>query len=41
VVVGDVPAHVALEADGFVTSIAGLTADALQALVAPRSEPIV
>jgi HAD superfamily hydrolase (TIGR01509 family) len=41
VVVGDVPAHVALEADGYVPSIAGLTADALLSLVAPRNEPIV
>jgi hypothetical protein len=41
VVVGDVPAHVALEADGYVASIAGLTADALLSLVAPRNEPIV
>lgn len=40
VVVGDVPAHVALEADGYVQSIAGLTADALLSLVVPRSEPI-
>ena len=41
VVVGEVPAHVAIEADGYVTSIAGLTADALLSLVAPRNEPIV
>ena len=41
VVVGDVPAHVAVEADGYVQSIAGLTADALLSLVAPRNEPIV
>lgn len=41
VVVGDVPAHVAVEADGYITSIAGLTADALLSLVAPRNEPIV
>lgn len=41
VVVGDVPAHVALEADGYVSSIAGLTPDALQSLIAPRNEPIV
>jgi beta-phosphoglucomutase-like phosphatase (HAD superfamily) len=41
VVVGDVPAHVALEADGYIPSIAGLTADALLSLVAPRIEPIV
>ncbi len=40
VVVGDVPAHVALEADGYVQSIAGLTVETLQSLVAPRSEPI-
>jgi HAD superfamily hydrolase (TIGR01509 family) len=40
VVVGDVPAHVALEADGYVSSIAGLTADSLLSLVAPRNEPI-
>jgi hypothetical protein len=36
VVVGDVPAHVALEADGYVASIAGLTAESLLSLVAPR-----
>jgi HAD superfamily hydrolase (TIGR01509 family) len=41
VVVGDVPAHVALEADGYVPSIAGLTAESLLSLVAPRNEPIV
>jgi HAD superfamily hydrolase (TIGR01509 family) len=41
VVVGDVPAHVAIEADGYVPSIAGLTADSLLSLVAPRNEPIV
>jgi beta-phosphoglucomutase-like phosphatase (HAD superfamily) len=41
VVVGDVPAHVALEADGYVASIAGLTAESLLSLVAPRIEPIV
>src|SRR5687767_7733918 len=41
VVVGDVPAHVALEADGFVPSIAGLTAEGLMSLIAPRNEPIV
>ena len=41
VVVGDVPAHVAIEADGYVASIAGLTADSLLSLVAPRNEPIV
>jgi HAD superfamily hydrolase (TIGR01509 family) len=41
VVVGDVPAHVAVEADGYVTSIAGMTADSLLSLVAPRNEPIV
>jgi HAD superfamily hydrolase (TIGR01509 family) len=41
VVVGDVPAHVALEADGYISSIGGLTADTLLSLVAPRSEPIV
>ena len=41
VVVGDVPAHVAVEADGFVPSIAGLTAESLLSLVAPRNEPIV
>jgi HAD superfamily hydrolase (TIGR01509 family) len=41
VVVGDVPAHVALEADGYVSSIAGLTPDALLSLIAPRIEPIV
>lgn len=40
VVVGDVPAHVALEADGYVSSIAGLTPDSLLSLVAPRNEPI-
>jgi HAD superfamily hydrolase (TIGR01509 family) len=41
VVVGEVPAHVALEADGYVASIAGMTADSLLSLVAPRNEPIV
>lgn len=41
VVVGDVPAHVALEADGYVPSISGLTAESLLSLVAPRIEPIV
>jgi HAD superfamily hydrolase (TIGR01509 family) len=41
VVVGDVPVHVAVEADGFVPSIAGLTAESLLSLVAPRNEPIV
>jgi hypothetical protein len=41
VVVGDVPSHVALEADGYVPSIAGLTAESLLSLVAPRNEPIV
>lgn len=41
VAVGDVPAHVALEADGYVPSIGGLTAEALLSLVAPRIEPIV
>lgn len=40
VVVGDVPAHVALEADGYIRSIAGLTADTLHSLVTPRNEPI-
>ena len=39
--VGDVPAHVAIEADGYGPSIAGLTADSLLSLVAPRNEPIV
>lgn len=41
VVVGEVPVHVAVEADGFVPSIAGLTAESLLSLVAPRNEPIV
>jgi beta-phosphoglucomutase-like phosphatase (HAD superfamily) len=41
VVVGDVPAHVAIEADGYIPSIAGLTPDSLLSLVAPRNEPIV
>ena len=40
VVVGDVPAHVALEADGYLPSIAGLTAARLLEIAAPRSEPI-
>lgn len=40
VVVGDVPAHVAVEADGYIRSIAGLTADTLHSLVTPRNEPI-
>ncbi len=41
VAVGEVPAHVALEADGYIRSISGLTADALLSVVAPRIEPIV
>lgn len=40
VVVGDVPAHVALEADGFLPSITGLTPDALFALAVPRGNPL-
>lgn len=39
VVVGDVPAHVALEADGFLPSITGLTPDSLFALAVPRGNP--
>jgi beta-phosphoglucomutase-like phosphatase (HAD superfamily) len=41
VVVGDVPAHVAMEADAYLPSLAGLTAEHLLSLVAPRIEPIV
>jgi beta-phosphoglucomutase-like phosphatase (HAD superfamily) len=41
VVVGDVPAHVAMEADAWLPSIAGLTAEHLLSLIAPRIEPIV
>jgi beta-phosphoglucomutase-like phosphatase (HAD superfamily) len=41
VVVGDLPAHVALEADAWLPSLAGLTAEQLLSLVAPRIEPIV
>ncbi|HEX7123575.1 MAG TPA: HAD family phosphatase [Gemmatimonadaceae bacterium] len=40
VVVGDVPAHVALEADAGIPELARLTPDQLQALAARRSEPI-
>jgi hypothetical protein len=40
-VVGDLPAHVALEADAWLPSLAGLTAEQLLSLVAPRIEPIV
>ncbi|HSA57897.1 MAG TPA: HAD family phosphatase [Gemmatimonadaceae bacterium] len=40
VVVGDVPAHVALEADGYLPAITGLTPAGLLAIAAPRSEPI-
>lgn len=40
VVVGQVPAHVALEADAYVASVAALTPPALPALVARRREPI-
>jgi beta-phosphoglucomutase-like phosphatase (HAD superfamily) len=41
VVVGDVPAHVAMEADAWLPSVAGLTAEHLLSLIAPRIEPIV
>ena len=41
VVVGQVPAHVAVEADAYVPSIAGLTSETLLSLVSPRNEPIV
>jgi HAD superfamily hydrolase (TIGR01509 family) len=41
VMVGDVPAHVALEADAWLPSLSGATADSLLALVAPRIEPSV
>jgi HAD superfamily hydrolase (TIGR01509 family) len=40
VVVGDVPAHVALEADGLLPSLARLTPEALHAVAARRAEPI-
>lgn len=40
VVVGDVPAHVALEADAGIPELARLTPEHLQALAARRSEPI-
>lgn len=41
VIVGDIPAHVAMDADACLPSIAGLTAEHLLSLVAPRIEPIV
>jgi beta-phosphoglucomutase-like phosphatase (HAD superfamily) len=41
VMVGDVPAHVALEADACLRSVAGLTPDTLLALVARKNEPII
>jgi beta-phosphoglucomutase-like phosphatase (HAD superfamily) len=41
VVVGAVPANVAMEADAWLPSIAGLTAEHLLSLIAPRIEPIV
>jgi beta-phosphoglucomutase-like phosphatase (HAD superfamily) len=40
VVVGDVPAHVALEADGFLPALARLTPESLHAVAARRAEPI-
>jgi beta-phosphoglucomutase-like phosphatase (HAD superfamily) len=40
VVVGDVPAHVALEADGYLPTIARLTPETLYAVAARRAEPI-
>ncbi|HEX9564120.1 MAG TPA: HAD family phosphatase [Gemmatimonadaceae bacterium] len=41
VIVGDLPAHVALEADAWLPSLAGATAESLLSLVAPRIEPNV
>lgn len=41
VMVGDVPAHVAVEADAWLSTIRGATAESLLSLVAPRIEPIV
>lgn len=40
VVVGDVPAHVALEADGYLPTLARLTPETLHAVAARRAEPI-
>lgn len=41
VVVGEVPAHVALEADGYLPAITGLVPETLPALVARKREPII
>jgi beta-phosphoglucomutase-like phosphatase (HAD superfamily) len=41
VAVGDLPAHVAMEANAFVGAIKGLTPESLMALVMPSAEPIV
>ena len=41
VAVGDIPAHVAMEANALLASIAGLTPEALLALVTRSAEPIV
>jgi beta-phosphoglucomutase-like phosphatase (HAD superfamily) len=41
VIVGDLPAHVALEADACLRSLGGLTPDRLLALVARKNEPII
>lgn len=41
IVVGDVPAHVAMDADAWLPSLAGTSGESLLALVAPRIEPSV
>ena len=41
VAVGDLPAHIAMEADAYLPSLAGLTPERLQALLTPKAEPIV
>jgi HAD superfamily hydrolase (TIGR01509 family) len=41
VAVGDIPAHLAMEADAFLPALAGLTPDRLLALLTRSSEPIV
>jgi beta-phosphoglucomutase-like phosphatase (HAD superfamily) len=41
VAVGNLPAHVAMEADACIGSIAGLTPDRLLALLTRSGEPIV
>jgi beta-phosphoglucomutase-like phosphatase (HAD superfamily) len=40
VAVGDLPAHVVMEADGWITSLRGLTPDALDAIVSASGERI-